>query len=469
MLEDTSIELEVEAADDFGLREMGVEWQGEKSFYDDEEENTAAPDLAKAGKPVPGLRGEKVLADGHPTQASLKGTYLFQARALKLSPQRVVVRGFTQDYKPGGKRVYSEPMIIFVLSKSEHAQMIRNELERITSELEGMIRRMDAMTDEAKRLKGMEGSELKKAESQERLHALADEEQTNRRELSDLLNRSEDLFKEASRNPQIDPSGMKEFMKGISMLKPIPNGPMKKAQKQFRDSASENRSEQESRKDLDDGESSHSDATQALKDAMNQLSKSAQDMEASTFVARLKQAAAKEDSIANALAGQINIIVGMTMDELDPSTKREMETIATLQNASTQDIGWILEDLSYYKSRTGERIYSDLYNQMNAFSLREKLDLVHGNILNAITARSIDESRLYASTLRHWAKLIDDYKKSRGGGGGGSGGGDQASISDAEFEFMLKIIRMIQQEQDIRMRTRAAEQEHRKTLTAPAP
>ncbi len=44
-------------------------------------------------------------------------------------------------------------MIIFVLSKSEHAQMIRNELERITSDLEGMIRRMDAMADEAKRLK----------------------------------------------------------------------------------------------------------------------------------------------------------------------------------------------------------------------------------------------------------------------------------------------------------------------------
>lgn len=471
VLEDTSIELEVEAADDFGLREMGVEWQGEKSFYDDngEENGAGAPDPAKAGKPVPGLRGEKTLADGHPTQTSLKGTYLFQARTLKLSPQRVVVRGFTQDYKPGGKRVFSEPMIIFVLSKSEHAQMIRNELERIASELEGMIRRMDAMTDEAKRLKGMEGSELKKAEAQERLHALADEEQTNRRELSDLINRSEDLFKEASRNPQIDPAGMKEFMKGISMLKPIPAGPMKKAQKQFRDSASENRSEQESRKDLDDGESSHSEAAQALKDAMNQLSKSAQDMEASTFVARLKQAAAKEDSIANALAGQLNIIAGMTMDELDPSTKREMETIAALQNASTQDIGWILEDLSYYKSRTGERIYSDLYNQMNAFSLREKLDLVHGNILNAITGRSIDESRLYASTLRHWAKLIDDYKKSRGGGGGGDGGGDQASISDAEFEFMLKIIRMIQQEQDIRMRTRAAEQEHRKTLTSSAP
>jgi hypothetical protein len=33
---------------------------------------------------------------------------------------------------------------------------------------------------------------------------------------------------------------------------------------------------------------------------------------------------------------------------------------------------------------------------------------------------------------------------------------------------MLKVIRMIQQEQDIRMRTRAAEQEHRKAPTPPA-
>ena len=467
VLEDTSIELEVEAADDFGLRELGVEWQGEKSFYEEENPDGGAADPEKAGKTVPGLHGEKVLETGDPTRTGLKGTFLFQARALKLSPQRVVVRGFTQDYKPGGKRVYSEPMVIIVLSKSEHAQMIRNELERIVSELEGMIRRMDAMTDEAKRLKTLEEKELRNTESQQRLHALADEEQANRRELNELINRSETLFKEASRNTQIDPSGMKEFMKGISMLKPVPDSAMKNAQKKFRDSTAENSTPQESRQSLNGAESDHSDATQALKDAMNQLSKSAQDMEASTFVARLLQAAYKEDFIARSLAGQLNTVVGMTMEELDPSTRREMETIATLQNASTQDIGWILEDLNYYKSRTEERIYSDLYNQMNAFSLREKLDLVHGNILNSITAQSIDESHLYASTLRHWAKLIDDYKKSRGGGGGG-GGGEEESISDADFEFMLKIIRMIQQEQDIRMRTRAAEKEHRK-LNAQTP
>lgn len=465
ILEDTSIELELEASDDFGIRELGVDWQGEQSFYTDKEETNEKNAPLETSKPQKGVRGEKVLAKGAPTQTSLKRTYLFSPKALKLPPQRVILRGFTQDYKPDHKRIYSEPIVIFILSKSEHAQMIRNELDRISAEMEGMTRRMDTMTDEAERLKRLKIDELQNAANQDRLHTLADEEQTNRRELNDLLHRSEDLFKEAAKNPQIDPAGMKEFMKGISMLKPIPDGTMKKAQKQFREAASG----QDNSKALEDGERFHKEATQALKNTIQQLSKSAQDMEASTFVARLKQAASKEDSIANALVNQLGLIVGMTMEELDPAMKRELETIATLQNVSTQNIGWILEDLNYYKSRTKEQIYSDLYNQMNAFSLREKLDLVHGNILNAITARSIDESRLYATTLRHWAKLIDDFKKERNNSGGGSNGGgnEEASISDADFEFMLKIIRMIQQEQDIRMRTRAAEQERRNALTTP--
>ena len=60
VLEDTSIELEVEAADDFGLRELGVEWQGEKSFYEEENPDGGAADPEKAGKTVPGLHGEKL-------------------------------------------------------------------------------------------------------------------------------------------------------------------------------------------------------------------------------------------------------------------------------------------------------------------------------------------------------------------------------------------------------------------------
>ncbi len=227
--------------------------------------------------------------------------------------------------------------------------------------------------------------------------------------------------------------------------------------------------DQQSKSDMQDAKQAHEDAADAMKDAMDQLNKASQDMEASTFVARLRQAAVKEDAIASALANKIRAIVGLTLEELDPTFRRELKSVADLQNASTDDIQWIMEDLNYYKSRTEEQIYGDLYNQMDAFSLREKLDTVHGNILSSITAKSIDDSRSYATVLRHWAQLIDDYQNeqnsSGGGGGGGAGEGENdQSLSDSDFEFMLKVFRMIQQEQDIRMRTRAAEQEHRKSL-----
>lgn len=59
MLEDTSIELEVEAADDFCLREMGVEWQGKNLYDDDEEENTAAPTRPRQASPFPACAGKR--------------------------------------------------------------------------------------------------------------------------------------------------------------------------------------------------------------------------------------------------------------------------------------------------------------------------------------------------------------------------------------------------------------------------
>ncbi len=468
VLEDTSIELEVEAADDFGLKELGVEWSGEGSFSAD-----APAEGEETPTPAANLKGEKILAYGEPTKQNLQELFLFQAKELKLQPQRVTIRAFTQDYKPGSKRIYSEPMSILVLSKADHAQMVRTELDRITGELEGLVRRMDAMSDEVQRLEELPQEDFNASETRDRLNALADEELANRRELEDMIRRGEDLFKEGARNSQIDPAGMKEFMKGINKLKPISPGDMLEAQKNFRKAADnhgqQNQSDsQQSKSNMQEAKQAHEDAAEAMKDAMSQLNKASQDMEASTFVARLRQAAMKEDAIAAALSNKIRAIVGLTPEELDPTFRRELKGVADLQNASTDDIQWILEDLNYYKSRTEEQIYGDLYNQMDAFSLREKLDTVHGNILSSITAKSIDDSRSYATVLRHWAQLIDDFQNEQnggGGGGGGEGGGeDDQSLSDSDFEFMLKVFRMIQQEQDIRMRTRAAEQEHRKSL-----
>ena len=69
--------------------------------------------------------------------------------------------------------------------------------------------------------------------------------------------------------------------------------------------------------------------------------------------------------------------------------------------------------------------------------------------------------------MREWAKLLEGSQKD--GGGGGGGGGSGGSMEDQDFEFMLKVMRMIQSEQDIRARTRAIEQLRRSTIPRQRP
>ncbi|MFM2243379.1 MAG: hypothetical protein RLZ97_2235, partial [Verrucomicrobiota bacterium] len=52
------------------------------------------------------------------------------------------------------------------------------------------------------------------------------------------------------------------------------------------------------------------------------------------------------------------------------------------------------------------------------------------------------------------AKMLEDAAGDQGGGGGGGGGGSQ---EDEDFEFMLRVMRLVQQQQDLRARTRALE------------
>src|SRR5688500_9157264 len=68
----------------------------------------------------------------------------------------------------------------------------------------------------------------------------------------------------------------------------------------------------------------------------------------------------------------------------------------------------------------------------------------------------------WAAKLAAWAKKLDGDKQGPGGGGGS---GDS---EDEDFEFMLRVMQMVQIEQDLRASTRALEQ-LRLSLEPPSP
>jgi hypothetical protein len=151
----------------------------------------------------------------------------------------------------------------------------------------------------------------------------------------------------------------------------------------------------------------------------------------------------------------IDDIVGLAPELLDPADQRVVGELSTQQGRTASDIRWIQEDLGHFYARTQKDIHKKLLVEMQDSRINTALDDNRERIAGNQTYESIVIARKWAEQLREWAKLLEGDKDSGGGGGGGGGG---SGLNDEDFEFMLKVMRMIQQEQDIRSQTRSLEQ-----------
>ena len=144
MLAEETIEFQVIAEDDYGLKACGISWDG--AF------NKAMP-----GSPA---KGELTITQGSPTQTNLNTPFSFSPANLSIEPQKISLRSWTEDYKPGRGRVYSEPVTLFILSRLEHAQALKNQFDSAIGELEDIARQEQNLNDENLRTERNMGKDL---------------------------------------------------------------------------------------------------------------------------------------------------------------------------------------------------------------------------------------------------------------------------------------------------------------------
>lgn len=451
ILPDTSVEVELEATDDFGLMELGVEWIGEQ--------NLSGGDARQAADAFPGTVGrhELVLGRGDRNETYLKSPFIFQANELGIKPQRVILRAFARDYFPGRERSYSRDVILHIMSPEEHAQYIRTQVERLAGSLEEVVREMDAMTDQSESLRKLDDAQLGSTETGRELQELADRETGNAERIRELRTQAESILKAAARNSQIDPEAMKNLIRAMEGMETASGQQIPSAAAAFRQAArgaAADRSNQ-----LQQAEDEHKEAADALRRIGAELTRAAEKLEESTFAARLKFAARQETVIAKALSSRLGDVVGLKTDQYTSRQARNIRDIRTLQDSTVKVVGWILDELNQYRKREDvDPAYDELYQKMANAEIVAKLEQVSLGIGEAHIGISIGRASECARILAQWAELFEGVAPQSGGAGGE---GDDDSLSDEDFEFVLKIMRMIQQQQDIRMRTRAVEEARR--------
>jgi hypothetical protein len=452
MLAQESVAFEVLTEDDFGIKLAGFEWSGE---------------FTKPSGEVP-AKGEIKLVEGASQQQRLTRAAAFSPKAFGISPQKITLRGFAEDYFPGRGRVYSEPVTIHVLTTDEHAQLLKSQFDRVITEFEDLARREESQLDETQRLDDLKGDELQTEDNRKRLTAQEQAETDNTQRMENLTQRTEQLMQDAARNGEIDKATLQKMAESLKSMQELGKQDMPKVQGKMADAQEQSNTPEKTDKDVAEAADAQAKVVEKMKEAIAKANDANRRMEAGTFVNRLKKAAAEEDAVAGSLIEGFASLLGTKTSEITAKDSRRLKEANRQQSDTAADVRWIQEDLGHYFARTEKDAFKQIFDEMRETKIDMGLEDVRARLRDNHSYLATEGAKQWAAKLTEWAKKLEGEMKDDPPGGGG-GDGAQPNPEDEDFEFMLRVMKLIQQQQDLRAQTRALEQFRRSTQPAPAP
>lgn len=204
VLDSEMLSFKVKAQDDYGVKRVGIEWQGISK--------TAVVNPAK---------GERILGAGGADKETLDLVGTFSAQKLGIEPQPISLRIFAEDYLPGRDRVYSAAYTFYILNAEQHSIWITEELSKWHRQsLEVRDREMQ-LHQANKELRAKSPEELDKPETRKRIENQAAAERANGRRLMGLTASGEELVRQAMRNPEFGVGHLEKWAEMLQILKDI--------------------------------------------------------------------------------------------------------------------------------------------------------------------------------------------------------------------------------------------------------
>jgi hypothetical protein len=452
ILPEETVEFELLAEDDFGVKSTGIEWSGQFT-----RPTAEAP-----------ARGELNLDEGNPEERRISKQGSFSPAAFGIGPQKITLRGYVEDYLPDRGRIYSEPVVLYVLTRDEHVQMLKSKFDRNITEFEDLARREQELLDENQRLERLDAGELRQDENAKRLDAQEQAEAESKRRMDNLTERMEELMKDAARNGDVETQTLRKMAESLKSMQELSKQDLPKVQQKLGDAQEQSNTEEKTQQDIAQAVEEQKKAVEKMQEAIAKANDANRQFEAGTFVNRLKKAAGELNGIAGTLIDAYERILGIKSSKLDPSDQRRLRE-ADLQQANTaSDVRWLQEDLASFFARTQAESFKQILDEMKSSQIDIGLEEVRRLLETNHSYTATENSKKWAQKLTEWAAKLEGDKDKQDGGGGGGGGGQ--SPEDEDFEFMLRVMKLVQQEQDLRAQTRALEQLRRNSSqTTPEP
>ena len=138
----------------------------------------------------------------------------------------------------------------------------------------------------------------------------------------------------------------------------------------------------------------------------DELKKILDNLEGSTFVKRLKAASRRQLEVAGDLNSNLMDSFGVAPNRLEEPLKKQAQKVAERENAQSESIYIIQEDLDAYYDRVREGKFKTVLNEMRDNKVVGNLRQLAGDVETNLNGQSIAQAEFWADSLDRWAEQL---------------------------------------------------------------
>lgn len=205
LLSSEVLAFELQAGDDFGVKQVGLEWES----------------IADPLRNLMPANGEKLVAAGSPERTALALSATFSADREGVPAQSLKLRAFSQDYLPGRERAFSPYVVLHVVTPEEHFKWVTSQMGRWVGAAREVYDRELQLGQVNEELSKLPPDALDDPAQRKLIRDQANAEQANAAQLDALIGVGAGLVQEATRNADFDPDQLETWAGLLQQLKEI--------------------------------------------------------------------------------------------------------------------------------------------------------------------------------------------------------------------------------------------------------
>jgi hypothetical protein len=205
VLDSEVVTFDLTAADDFGVKRVGLEWVGSLMQED--------------GKTP--IRGEKIAAAGGHEKREIEARATFCATREGVEPQTLEVRAWADDYLPGRQHSRSASFVLHILNKTDHALWLTEQFGKWLEVAKESYEREQQLHQTNKELRALSAADLDRPENRRRVSQQAAAENANASRLESLTQSGRSLVEQATKNDEFDAKRLESWATMLKTLKDI--------------------------------------------------------------------------------------------------------------------------------------------------------------------------------------------------------------------------------------------------------